>query len=96
MKILLWMLTAVLLAGAAVMAGEWVTGVVKRVDTANAKVTVKHDEIKDLEMPPMTMVFTLKDPKWIEQLKPGLEIRFQAKDLGGGKLEIEALETTTY
>lgn len=92
MKPLRWMLLGSLLLATSAGAAEWVEGEVRRVDTAQAKVTVKHGELKELKMPPMTMVFTLKDPAWVKQLKPGQTIRFQPKDLGGGKLEIEALE----
>ena len=31
---------------------------VRKVDKAHGKVTLKHGEIKNLDMPPMTMVFT--------------------------------------
>jgi Cu/Ag efflux protein CusF len=92
MKARTWTVLAFLILPAIIWANEWVEGEVKRVDIANAKVTIKHEEIKDLGMPPMTMVFTLKDPEWVKRLTPGQQIRFQAKDLGGGKLEIEALE----
>jgi Cu(I)/Ag(I) efflux system protein CusF len=92
MKMKRWMLLGLLLLSIPAWAAEWVEGEVRRVDAANAKVTVKHGAIKDLKMPPMTMVFSLKDPEWVKLLKPGQAIRFQAKDLGGGKLQIEALE----
>jgi Cu/Ag efflux protein CusF len=92
MKTMRSMLLGLLLLAMPAWAAEWVEGEVRRVDAVNAKVTVKHGEIKDLKMPPMTMVFSLKDPEWVKKLKPGQGIRFQAKDLGGGKLQIEALE----
>lgn len=91
MKALKWIVVALLAWPFASLAGEWVNGEVKRVDVANGKVTIKHEELKDLEMPTMTMVFTLKDPEWIKQIKPGQKIRFQAIDLGGGQLQIEAI-----
>ena len=95
MKTLKWMVVGLVLlvsAASAAQAGEWVQGVVRRVDAANGKVTIKHEELKDLNMPAMTMVYTVKDPEWVKQLKPGQTIRFQAKDLGGGKLQVEAVE----
>ena len=92
MKTLRWMVWGLLLLATPAWAAEWAEGEVRRVDAAQAKVTIKHGELKDLKMPPMTMVFSLKDPAWVKQLKPGQTIRFQAKDLGGGKMEIEALE----
>lgn len=93
MKTLKWVLVgAVLLSSAAAWAGEWVSGEVRRVDSANGKVTIKHEELKELQMPAMTMVFTLKDPQWAKELKRGQKVRFQAVDLGGGKLHIEAIQ----
>lgn len=34
-------------------------------------------------MPPMTMVFQVKDPEMLEQVKPGDKIRFDAEKVGG-------------
>ena len=36
-------------------------GEVKKVDPDNGKVTLKHGDIKNLDMPGMTMVFTVRD-----------------------------------
>lgn len=59
-------------------AAEWVAGEVRRVDAANAKLTIKHDEIKSLDMPPMTMVFYVKDSNLLNGLNPQDKIEFQA------------------
>ena len=37
-------------------------GEVKKVDPDNGKVTLKHGDIKNLDMPGMTMVFTVQEP----------------------------------
>ncbi|MBM3352926.1 MAG: copper-binding protein [Betaproteobacteria bacterium] len=34
-------------------------------------------------MPPMTMVFQVKDPALLEQLKAGDKVKFEAQKLGG-------------
>jgi len=91
-KTLKWMITAILIGPSVAIAGELVNGLAKRVGAVNGKVTVKHGDIKDLGMPARAMVFELKDPAWAPQPKPGQVIQFQAKDLGGGKLEIEVLQ----
>ena len=52
-------------------AQEWVDGTIRRIDTSSQKMTIKHKEIKELLMPPMTMVFRLKDPMWTVQFKVG-------------------------
>ncbi|HEX7962403.1 MAG TPA: copper-binding protein [Terriglobales bacterium] len=92
MKAIHYLVTVLLLIAIPAMAAEWAEGEIRRVDAAAGKVTIKHGELKDLKMPAMTMVFTLKDPAWAKNLKPGQEVRFQAKDLGGGKMQVEAIE----
>ena len=56
---------------------------VRKVDTAQGKVTLKHGEIKHLDMPPMTMVFVVKDKAMLDSLKPGDKVRFQAANVDG-------------
>ena len=68
-----------------------VNGLVRRVDPAAARVTIAHGPIPNINMPPMTMVFTLKDPNWISRIKAGAQIRFSAEDVNG-QLVITRLE----
>ena len=63
--------------------GELAEGEVRRVDRQANKVTIRHGEIKSLEMPPMTMVYQVKDKALFERLKPGDKIRFAAEKQGG-------------
>lgn len=58
-------------------------GEVRRIDTANKKVTLKHGEIKNLEMPAMTMVFQVADPTALDTLKVGDKVRFAAEKRSG-------------
>lgn len=58
-------------------------GEVRRVDRAQGRVTLRHGPIESLNMPPMTMVFRVQDPAWLEGLKPGDNIRFQAERIDG-------------
>lgn len=58
-------------------------GEVRKVDRGARKITLKHGEIKSLDMPPMTMVYEVRDPKLIEGLKPGDAVRFDAEKQGG-------------
>jgi Cu(I)/Ag(I) efflux system protein CusF len=53
-------------------------GEVRRIDKAAQKITIKHGEIKSLDMPPMTMVFQVRDPALLEQVKVGERVRFEA------------------
>ncbi|MDP3335683.1 MAG: copper-binding protein [Rhodoferax sp.] len=51
-------------------------GEVRKVDNETGKVTIRHGEIKHLEMPPMTMVFVTKDKSMLDQVKAGDKVRF--------------------
>jgi len=64
---------------------------VRKVDKENNKITLKHGEIKNLEMPPMTMVFQVTDTALLDKVKAGDKVRFKAgKD--GGKLVVTEIE----
>ena len=58
-------------------------GEIKKVDPLNGKVTIKHGEIKHLDMPGMTMVFTAKDKSILSSLKPGDQVKFMVVSEGG-------------
>jgi Cu/Ag efflux protein CusF len=58
-------------------------GEIRKVNKDAQKITIKHGEIKNLDMPAMTMVFRVKDPAMLEQVKPGDKVRFEAQELGG-------------
>ncbi len=76
-------LAATMLATAALAQAPTTAGEVTKLDKAAGKVTLKHGEIKNLDMPPMTMVFRSKDAKLIEGLAVGDKIRFTAEKLNG-------------
>jgi hypothetical protein len=77
--------TKVALAGAepGAAGSGMVDAEVRKVDRANKKVTLKHGEIKNLDMPPMTMVFQVRDASVLNALKPGDKVRFAAANEGG-------------
>lgn len=58
-------------------------GEVRKVDKAQAKVTLKHGEIKSLGMPPMTMVYRVQNPATLDSLQVGDKVRFQAEKIDG-------------
>lgn len=66
-------------------------GTIRKVDTDQGKVTIKHGPITNLGMPPMTMVFTLKDSSQLDGVSDGDTVRFHVID-EGGKMVIEVLE----
>lgn len=61
-------------------------GDITRVDARSGKLTIRHDDIQNLNMPAMTMVFSLKDPAQATQYKPGDKVRFHAEDNNGALL----------
>ena len=58
-------------------------GEVKKVDLDNSKITLKHGDIKNLDMPGMTMVFTVRDKGQLTNLKPGDKVQFMVVQEGG-------------
>ena len=56
---------------------------IRKVDRDAKKVTLKHGPIKNLDMPPMTMVFQVKDAALLDNLKAGDKIRFSADQQQG-------------
>lgn len=56
---------------------------VRKVDIEAKKITLKHGEIKNLGMPPMSMVFQMKDPSMLEKFKAGDKVQFTADNLNG-------------
>ena len=62
---------------------------VRRVDAASGKVTLKHGDIPNLDMPPMTMVFQVRDPSQLAPLKAGDKVRFTADKVNGAYTVID-------
>ena len=58
-------------------------GEIRKVDRETKKITIKHGEIKNLDMPGMTMVFQVKEPALLDKVKAGDKIRFKAEKANG-------------
>jgi len=58
-------------------------GEVTKVDPAGGRVTLKHGEIKNLDMPPMTMVYQVKEARLLEGVAVGDRVRFTAERIDG-------------
>ena len=56
---------------------------VKSVDRNKRQVVLKAGEIRNIDMPPMTMPFDVRDAKMLDTLKPGDKIRIRAANEGG-------------
>jgi Cu/Ag efflux protein CusF len=57
-------------------------GEIRKVDKQYQKITIKHGEIKSLDMPSMTMVFGVKDPALLDKIKAGDKVKFSAEKAG--------------
>ena len=66
-----------------VMAQDLADGEVRRVDREAKKITLRHGPIASIDMPPMTMVFQVKDPAMLGALKPGDRVKFSAEKIDG-------------
>ena len=69
-------------ASAAAATTELADGEIRKIDKENKKITLKHGDIKSLDMPGMTMVFQVKDAAMLDQVKVGDKVKFQAEKSG--------------
>ena len=70
-------------AAGAKAAAPLADGEVRKVDKEQGKLTLKHGPIASLDMPSMTMVFKVAEPKMLDSLKPGDKVKFAAGDVNG-------------
>lgn len=60
-----------------------VDGEVRKVDTEQQKITLRHAQIPNIDMSPMTMVFRVKEPALLAQVQAGDKVRFTADKVDG-------------
>ena len=68
---------------------EYTKGTIKKVNLKSKKVTIIHEELTNLGMPAMTMVFRLKDESMLEKMKAGNNIEFVAERVKGKLTVVE-------
>lgn len=51
-------------------------GEIRKIDKETGKITIKHGEIKHMDMPPMSMVFNVKDKAMLDKVQVGEKIQF--------------------
>jgi Cu/Ag efflux protein CusF len=68
----------VMAQGTEATAVAWTAGEIRKIDKDAGKVTIRHEDIKNLNMPAMTMVFTVKNKSLLDGLKVGAKIQFMA------------------
>ncbi len=67
------------------IAADTITGEVKKIDEAASRITLKHGPASSLGMDePMTMVYRVKDPAMLKQVKVGDTVRFEAEEAAAG------------
>ncbi len=62
----------------AAAASDMSDGEVRKIDKDNMKITLNHGDIKNLDMPGMTMVFQVKDTALLDKLQVGGKVKFKA------------------
>ena len=72
-------------------AASMTDGEVRKIDKDSSKITIKHGEIKHLEMPGMTMVFNAKDKSLLDKVQVGDKVSFMVVS-EGGKMVVTAIE----
>lgn len=71
-------------ATAAANSGDLTDGEVRKVDKEAGKLTLRHGEIRNLDMPGMTMVFQVKEAALLDKVKVGDMVKFRAEKDGSG------------
>lgn len=70
-------------APAATAESEMTSGEVRRVDAVQGKITIRHGEIRNLGMPPMTMVFRVRSTSLLDGIERGERVLFWAVEEDG-------------
>jgi len=89
MKILTIITGALLSLAGTAFAAEYTKGEVTKVDMKQKKVTIKHDELQNLDMPAMTMVFVVAEDSMLEKVKAEHVIEFIADRVNGRMTVVE-------
>ncbi len=85
-------LSGLIAAGSALAQVHEGHGVVKKVDPAKGTVTLKHEAIKSLEWPGMTMDFPVKDKAVLSKLKPEQAVTFSLEQEKPGRYVITQIK----
>jgi Cu/Ag efflux protein CusF len=78
-----WITAAALTMAPLVVHAQAYEGEVRKIEKAQGKITLRHGELKGLDMPPMTMVFRVGNPALLDNLAVGDKVRFDAAKVGG-------------
>lgn len=70
-------------SGASTSATVMAEGVIRKVDKDAKKLTIKHGEIANLQMPGMTMVFQVRNAALLDKVQVGDKVKFHAEKQDG-------------
>jgi Cu/Ag efflux protein CusF len=76
-------------AGQQAAAPAVVEGEVKKIDKEAGKITLRHGDIPNLNMPGMTMAFRTRDAAMLEQVQVGDKVSFAADRVNGTIMIVE-------
>ena len=68
-----------------------IDGEIRKVDKSAGRLTIKHGEIKQMNMPPMTMMFPVKDKALLDKVREGDKVLFTLAS-EGGNMVVTAIE----
>ena len=68
---------------ASTTAASMTDGEVRKIDKDAGKITIKHGDIKHMDMPGMTMVFVAKDKALLDKTSVGAKIQFMVTNENG-------------
>ena len=83
--------TLAIVGAAPAFATDYTKGTIRKIDAKTGKVTISHEDLKNLDMPAMTMVFVMADDGMLEKIKEGQTIEFVA-DRVKGKLTVTEIK----
>jgi Cu(I)/Ag(I) efflux system periplasmic protein CusF len=78
-----WITAAALALASLAAQAQAYDGEVLKIDKAQGKLTLRHGELKALDMPPMTMVFRVGSPALLDRVAVGDKVKFDAAKVGG-------------
>jgi len=78
-----WITAASLALASLAAHAQTYEGEVRKIEKAQGKITLRHGEMKALDMPPMTMVFRVGNPAMLDNLAVGDKVKFDAAKVGG-------------
>ena len=73
-------------------ATEMADGEVRRINKELNKITLRHGELKALDMPPMTMVFNVRDAALLDAVKVGDKVLFSVIKDADGSFVVTAIK----